>query len=45
MLRLIASQPLGFLGVQPVHLLREMLTIQTPQEVLVSKEACLQFYR
>ena len=38
------SLPLGFLVVQLVRLLRLMLTVQ-PQEVLVSKEACLQFGR
>ena len=31
-LRLIASPPLGFLGVQPAHLLRQMLTVQTPKK-------------
>ena len=29
LLRLIASPPLGYLGVKPVHLLRQMLTVQT----------------
>ena len=32
MLRLIASPPLGYLGVKPVHLLRQMLTVQTPKK-------------
>ena len=35
---------LGFLGVQLVHLLRDV-DCPEPQEVLVSKEACLQFSR
>ena len=35
---------LSFLGVQPAHLLRQMLIVQNPQN-LVSKEACLQFGR
>ena len=34
----LLSLPLGFLGVQPAHLLRRM-TVQNPQEVLVNKEA------
>ena len=37
------SLPISFLGVQPVHLLRRVSTIQNPNEVLVSDEACLQF--
>ena len=32
MLRLIASPPLDYLGVKPAHLLRQMLTIQTPKK-------------
>ena len=28
----IASPPLGYLGMQPAHLLRQMLTIQTPKK-------------
>ena len=32
MLRLIASPPLGYLGVKPAHLLRQMLTVQTPKK-------------
>ena len=38
------SLPLGFLAVQPAHILRRMLTVQNPKK-LVSKEACLQFCR
>ena len=35
------SLPLGFLGVQPVHLLRWMLTIQNPKKSwLATKPAC-----
>ena len=37
------SLPLGFLGVQPVHLLRQMLTIQNPKKSVIN-EACLQFW-
>ena len=37
------SLPLGFLGAQPVHLLRRMVTPRTPRSL--SKEACLQFCR
>ena len=45
-LQLIASPPLSFLGVQPAHLLRRMLTDHPEsQEVLIIKEACLQFCR
>ena len=32
LLRLIASPPLGYLGVQPAHLLRWMLTVQNPKK-------------
>ena len=32
MLRLIASPPLSYLGVKPAHLLRQMLTVQTPKK-------------
>ena len=32
MLRLIASLPLSYLGVQPAHLLRWMLTVQNPKK-------------
>ena len=32
MLRLIASPPLGYLDVKPAHLLRQMLTVQTPKK-------------
>ena len=28
----ITSPPLGYLGVQPAHLLRQMLTVQTPKK-------------
>ena len=35
------SLPLGFLGVQPVHLLRRMLTVQNPKKSwLAMKPAC-----
>ena len=35
------SLPLGFLGVQPAHLLRGMLTIQNPKKSwLAMKPAC-----
>ena len=34
------SLPLGFLGVQPAHLLRWMLTIQNPKSWLATKPAC-----
>ena len=35
------SLPLGFLGVQPAHLLRQMLTIQNPKKSwLATKPAC-----
>ena len=30
--RLIASPPLSYLGVKPAHLLRQMLTVQTPKK-------------
>ena len=36
---------LSFLGVQPMHLLRWMLTVHNPKKVLVSNKACLQFGR
>ena len=32
LLWLIASPPLGYLGVQPAHLLRQMLTVQNPKK-------------
>ena len=32
LLQLITSPPLGYLGVQPVHLLRRMLTVQNPKK-------------
>ena len=32
MLRLIASPPLSYLDVKPAHLLRQMLTVQTPKK-------------
>ena len=35
------SLPLSFLGVQPLHLLRQMLTIQNPEKSwLATKPAC-----
>ena len=43
MLRLIASPPLGFLGVQPVHLLRQMLTVQNPKQPWLAKKPAYSF--
>ena len=45
MLQLITSLPLGFLGVQTRAPSQADVDRPEPQEVLVSKEACLQFYR
>ena len=42
-LQLITSPPLGFLGVQPVHLLRRMLTIQNPKKSLLAKKPAYSF--
>ena len=42
-LRLIASPPFGFLGVQPVHLLRQMLTIQNPKKPWLAKKPAYSF--
>ena len=40
-LSLPLSLPLGFLGVQPAHLLRQMLTAQNPKKsYLAKKPAC-----
>ena len=44
MLRLIASPPLGYLGKTGAPSQADVDCPET-QEVLVSKEACLQFYR
>ena len=44
MLRLIASPPLGYLGVKTGAPSQADVNRPDPQEVLVSKEACLQFY-
>ena len=38
MLRLIASPPLGYLGVKLAHLLRQMLTVQTPKKFSLAKK-------
>ena len=43
MLRLIASPPLSYLGVKPVHLLRQMLTVQTPKEFWLAKKPAYSF--
>ena len=43
MLRLIASPPLGYLGVKPAHLLRQMLTIHTPKKFLLAKKPAYSF--
>ena len=43
MLRLIASPPLGYLGVQLAHLLRQMLTIQTPKKFQLAKKPAYNF--
>ena len=43
MLRLIASLPLSYLGVQPAHLLRQMLTVQTPKKSLLAKKPAYSF--
>ena len=45
MLRLIASPPLGYLGGKTGAPSQADVDRPDPQEVLVSKEACLQFYR
>ena len=37
-LSLPPSLPLGFLGVQPVHLLRRMLTVQNPKKSYLAKK-------
>ena len=42
-LQLITSPPLGFLGVQPVHLLRQMLTIQNPKKPWLAKKPAYSF--
>ena len=42
-LRLIASPPLGFLGVQLVHLLRRMLTVQNPKKSYLAKKPAYSF--
>ena len=43
MLLLIASLPLGYLGVKPAHLLRHMLTVQTPNKFLLAKKPAYSF--
>ena len=43
MLRLIASPPLGYLGVKPAHLLRQMLTVQTPNKFYLAKKPAYSF--
>ena len=43
MLRLIASPPLGYLSVQPAHLLRHVLTVQTPKKSLLAKKPAYSF--
>ena len=43
MLRLIASPPLGYLGVKPAHLLRQMLTIQTRKKFWLAKKPAYSF--
>ena len=45
MLRLIASPPLGYPGVKTGAPSQANVDRPDPQEVLVRKEACLQFYR
>ena len=42
-LQLIASLPLGFLGVQLAHLLRQMLTIQNAKKSLLAKKPAYSF--
>ena len=43
MLQLIASLPLGYLGVQPAHLLRWMLTVQNPKKSSLAKKPAYSF--
>ena len=43
MLRLIAFPPLGYLGVKPAHLLRQMLTVQTPKKFEIAKKPAYSF--
>ena len=43
LLQLITSPPLGYLGVQPAHLLRWMLTVQTPKKSLLAKKPAYSF--
>ena len=43
LLLLIASPPLGYLGVQLAHLLRQMLTIQTPKKFKLAKKPAYSF--
>ena len=40
---LIASTLLGFLGVQPAHLLRQMLTMQNPKKSYLAKKPAYSF--
>ena len=43
LLRLIPSPPLSYLGVQPAHLLRQMLTVQTPKKFELAKKPAYSF--
>ena len=43
MLRLISSPLLGYLGVKPAHLLRQMLTIQTRKKFWLAKKPAYSF--
>ena len=43
MLQLIASPPLVYLGVKPAHLLRQMLTVQTPKKFQLAKKPAYSF--
>ena len=43
LLQLIASPPLGSLGVQPAHLLRQLLTVQTPKKFELAKKPAYSF--
>ena len=43
LLQLIASPPLGYLGVKPAHLLRQVLTVQTPKKFWLAKKPAYSF--
>ena len=43
MLQFIASPPLGYLGVKLAHLLRQMLTVQTPKKFQLAKKPAYSF--